>query len=195
MGLGPRTAELIDRARASDDAAWGEIYMEFSPPLHAYLRSRAPQLADDVLGETFFQAVRDIGHFEGSEPELRAWLFTIARHRLIDEMRLKGRRPETPTAPEDLAPSASMGDAEEEALLRLSVDEALGRIRELSEDQQDVLVLRLVGDLSIDQVAQVVEKTPGAVKQLQRRALAALQRNLSAQAVTQTGAGALLGER
>jgi len=184
MSLGDRFPEIIQAARDSDDAAWGEIYMEFSAALFGYLRSRAYPEAEDLLGETFYQAVRDVGRFEGSESDFRAWLFTIARHRLIDQRRRSGRRPEQPVPVEDLVGTADSGDVEDEALARLSTDHALRLVATLSDDQQDVVMLRLMADLSIDEVARVLGKSPGAVKQLQRRALAALQREMSGSPVT-----------
>ncbi len=184
MSLGTLFDETIASARASDDAAWAEIYMAYSAPLHGYLRSRCPSGADDLLGETFLQAVRDIARFEGSETDFRAWLYTIARHRIIDERRRRGRRPETPTAPEDLHDERALGDTEGEAMARLSLDDAMRLVNKLSDDQQDVVMLRLIADLSIEEVARVLGKSPGAIKQLQRRGLVALQREISTPAVT-----------
>ena len=119
-----------------------------------------------------------LGAFSGGESEFRAFVFTIAYRRLTDELRRRSRRGEHEEWQQELddrrAPSA-----EHEAISRLSDDATLAMLDGLSPDQRDVMVLRIIGDLTVEQVAHVLGKRPGAVKALQRRALETLRRKLS----------------
>jgi RNA polymerase sigma-70 factor (ECF subfamily) len=123
--------------------------------------------------------VRDLPSFEGDERRFRAWVFTIAQHRLIDQRRHMGRRPVVPVSEVELVRRGAVGDLEREALERVHADDIRVALGRLSDDQQSVLMLRVFGDLTVEEVARVLGKRPGAVKALQRRALAALRRSIS----------------
>ena len=127
--------------------------------------------------------VPGLDRFEGDEDQFRAWVFTIARNSLIDERRRSRRRVATLAnePSEDQLPEEP--DAALDALNRLGNREAVEVIDSLVPDQREVLLLRIVGDLTVEQVAAVVGKRPGAVKALQRRGLAALRRKMMAGAV------------
>jgi RNA polymerase sigma factor (sigma-70 family) len=168
---------LLADARRGAEQAWSEIYHTFSPAVLGYLRGQDAAAAEDLTGEVFLQVVRDLHRFEGDRAAFRAWVLTIAHHRFIDDRRRARRRPvELLPAPGETWRAAP--DAEVEALARLGA----GRVRELigmlSPDQRAVLLLRIVGDLTVEQTARAVGKRPGAVKALQRRGLATLARKL-----------------
>ena len=112
----------------------------------------------------------------------RSWVFTIAHHRLIDARRHSARRPVDLSA-EPPEPIGHADDAADEALAGSGSRRSRGSW-ELSEDQRAVLLLRVIGDLSIEDVAKAVGKRPGAVKALQRRGLAAVKRELTRKGVT-----------
>lgn len=134
---------------------------------------------EDLAGEVFLQVVRDLHRFSGgSEREFRAWVLSIARNRLIDERRRRARRPVDPAGDEVLISAGPTGDVETEALAGLEMGDLLRLVAQLSADQQDVLVLRLVGDLTVEEVAVAIGKRPGAVKALQRRGLQAIARSM-----------------
>jgi RNA polymerase sigma factor (sigma-70 family) len=183
--MGPEQFQaLLGAAREGSEAAWAEIYRELSPAVLGYLRGSGAPEPEDTMAEVFLEVARDIAKFEGDERRFRAWVFTIAHHRLIDARRHTARRPVVPVSdlPEpaaDASPSAGS-----EALARIGSEEVMRILRNLSPDQRAVLLLRVVGDLSIEQTAAAVGKRPGAVKQLQRRGLAALKRELDRQGVT-----------
>lgn len=168
----------LERARRGDRDAWAEIYRWLSPQVLGYLRARGAAEPEDLLGEVFVQAVRDLKSFSGSERDFRAWIFSIAHHRLIDEARRGARRPVDPVPTEELPTRTETGDAEAEAMARISVGEVTRLLATLSDDQRSVLLLRVLGGLTVPEVARVVGKRPGAVKQLQRRGLARLRREL-----------------
>ncbi len=121
--------------------------------------------------------------FTGSEQQFRSWVFTIAHRRLIDERRRMSRRPATPTGDVDVLDRPG-GDAEQDALNAMGRDRVQALCADLSDDQREVLLLRIVADLSIERVAGVVGKTPGAVKALQRRGLDTLRKKLSREGVS-----------
>jgi RNA polymerase sigma factor (sigma-70 family) len=172
-----RFTSLLESARQGSEAAWQELYSGLAPVVLGYLRANGAPDPEDVLSEVFLQVARDIGTFDGEEKGFRSWVFTIAHHRLIDARRHSARRPVDLTA-EPPEPGVRADDAAEEALHRIGVEEVSRVLGTLSEDQRAVLLLRIVGDLSIEDVAKAVGKRPGAVKALQRRGLAAVKREL-----------------
>ena len=131
----------------------------------------------------FLQLARNLHSFEGDEHNFRSWVFTVAHHRLIDERRQRSRRPSDPVPHDRLEPDGWAEPAEIEALDRLSTSNARELLETLSPDQRDVLLLRVLGQLTVEEVAATVGKRPGAVKALQRRALASLQRGLAGREV------------
>jgi RNA polymerase sigma factor (sigma-70 family) len=137
-----------------------------------------------VVGETFVNVVRSIDRFEGSEIAFRAWVFAIARNAATDELRRAIRHPSAPASAEELEAHGLRGDVEREAMEALGTDR-IGRLLDaLTADQRDVLLLRIIGGLSIDQVAAAVGRKPGAVKMLQARGLEAIRREIQRGAVT-----------
>ncbi len=171
---------MLGAARAGAEWAWTEIYREQSPAVLGYLRARRAADPEDLLGEVFLQVVRDLPRFDGDEGAFRAWVFTIAHHRLIDAGRRARRRPLIEPGAEVGEHHGGVGDSEEEALTSIAEQELTAMLARLSPDQQSVLLLRILGDLTVEQVASVIGKRPNAVKALQRRGLAALQRELEA---------------
>jgi RNA polymerase sigma factor (sigma-70 family) len=178
-----RFGALLDAARRGDESAWTTIYRDLAPAVLGYLRvNRAPE-PDDILSEVFLQVARDLARFEGDERSFRSWVFAIAHHRMLDARRSAARRPVEPVA-EPPEPAEPLDDASEKALARLAEERVHGLLAELSPDQRAVLLLRILGDLTVDDVARALGKRPGAVKALQRRGLATLRRALRKGSVT-----------
>lgn len=163
-------AGKLEAAKSGEDWAWGQIYSDLAGPVTGYLRSRGASDPDDLAAEVFFQVARDIHRFEGDESKFRSWVFVIAHRRLIDARRAESRRP---TIVDEAADEheGEGGDVEEDAMEQL----ALARVHELfealTEDQKRVLSLRIIGDLTLEETADVMGKRVGAIKALQRRAL------------------------
>jgi RNA polymerase sigma factor (sigma-70 family) len=185
MMLGRAFEEALGAARTGADWAWAEIYDDLAPVMLGYVRARGASEPDDLVGEIFLQIVRDLSSFDGSETEFRSWAFTIAHHRLLDDGRRRARRPVQPVEPGQLAEALGQGDAEAEALEALGTDRVRKLLATLTADQQDALLLRVVADLSVDDIARIMGKRPGAVKALQRRGLANLQKEMRKEAVAQ----------
>jgi len=184
MALGESFAGVLEAARVGAEWAWRALYADTAPDLLRYTRaSRAPD-PEDVVGETFLRAVRGLGSFEGDEPGFRAWLFRLARNRIVDDHRRLVRRRTEPIPVEVLAEIGARGDAETQAMRALAEDHVRSVLDRLTPDQRDVLLLRILGGLTIEEVATVVRKKPGAVKALQARGIAAIRDMIELGAVT-----------
>lgn len=178
MPLGETFDQVLAAARAGADWAWEEIYRDIAPVMLGYLRGQNAPDPEGIMGEAFLQIVRDLHTFDGDEEKFRSWVFTIAHHRLIDARRKAKRRPFDPTPHEDMARESPVEHAEEDVLGGLEAEELRHLIDELTDDQRSVVLLRVVADLSIQEVAETLGKSQGAVKQLQRRGLASLRRRI-----------------
>jgi RNA polymerase sigma factor (sigma-70 family) len=175
---------LLEEAREGSEPAWAAIYGELAPAVLGYLRASAAPEPEDTLSEVFLQVARDLPGFEGDERNFRAWVVTIAHHRLIDARRGVARRPAEPVAdPPEPEPSETV-NAADEALARIGADEVRNMLDALTEDQRAVLMLRVLGELTVEEVAVALGKRPGAIKALQRRGLAAVRRELARGGVT-----------
>lgn len=181
--LGEDFDRVLIAARGGAEWAWSLIYGDLSTPVIGYLRARGASDPDDVAGEVFLQVVRDLHAFVGDESDFRTWVFTISHHRLLDDARYRSRRPVDAAPDEELAQASPVVDPQEEALRAATVSKIRRLIEDLPADQQNVLLLRLFGQLTITEVAQVLGKKAGAVKALQRRGLAALDRIISREGV------------
>jgi RNA polymerase sigma factor (sigma-70 family) len=173
----PDLGVLVERARTGDGDAWTELYRRLAPAVAGYLRLRGARDADDLTSETFLGVFRNIGRFSGAGPEFRSWVFVIAHRRLQDERRRAARRPVDPVDQVRDGPGRRepAGHVEDDVFAALEAADIRDLCDQLAPDQADVLLLRILGDLTVDQVAAVVGKSPGAVKQLQRRGLTALR--------------------
>lgn len=174
----------VDAAKRGEREAFGQIYDRFQLAVYRYalVRVRMAADAEDVTAETFVAAFRTIGRYTWTGLPFEAWLFRIARSKIVDHQRRLARRP----AVSDL-------DAIDPALLPQAADVAsvvVGReasaalfaaIGRLSADQQDVLALRFFGGLSVAETADAMGRSPDAVKQLQFRAVGGLRERLERQ--------------
>lgn len=165
-------------ARTGAEWAWRNLYRDLAPAVLRYLRARGAPEPEDLTGDVFVQVVRKLDQFSGGEDDFRGWVITIAHHRLIDSARSRTRRPVDPAPDEVLTAAGGSGDPEHEALTRIASEDVQRALKALSRDQQDVVFLRLIAGLSVNEVAAALGKRPGAVKTLQVRALATLRRNL-----------------
>ena len=173
--------EAVGRMRAGDRDAVGEIYRELAPPIRGWLRTqvRHGEVADDLTEQTFVELVRATDTTFADGAAVRAWLFRAARNNLIDWRRRAARRADHELAPEVADAQPDPDPSPEQTVLQQdAVDEVLDAMQELSEDQQEVLRLRLLGQLSGLEVAELTGRTEGAVRALQHRGLRSLARVL-----------------
>jgi RNA polymerase sigma factor (sigma-70 family) len=170
--------DRVRAARAGDAEAWSQLYYDVAPILIAYLRAQRLRDPEDVAGEVLLEVVRDLHRFNGDRRHFRSWVLAIAHHRLLDARRREQRRPSVPVPPEQLGGTLAPDDPEADALATLGFGALEPALRTLTDDQRAVLLLRVIGDLPIAEVARITGKRNGAVKQLQRRAVEAMRRAL-----------------
>lgn len=175
---------VLAAAQEGSEWAWEILVRNLGPSLFRFFRVRRAPDPDALVGEVFADMARNLRTFRGDESAFRSWVFVIAYRRLSDEWRRRTRRPdETPTdtPPE---PSQVAVSAEDEALEILGSREVDRLLSVLTEDQRDVISLRVIAGLPLNETAAAMRKPVGAVKALQRRALAALRREISRQGVS-----------
>lgn len=199
-----QVAALGDR----DPAAITAAYEALADPLFRYLRSRCDQdeLAADMVEATFVELIQQAPQLTGGVVGLRRWLFTAARHNLLDEQRKQQRRGDVPLSDEEGTEGADrfLGDGTagrvgeagergqaghadpvatpEDAFLDAERDTEVRRaLATLPDEQREVLELRFAGELSAGEIGEVMDRTPGAVRVLQHRALKALAHALGEQ--------------
>lgn len=171
--------DLLRAARAGGSWALEELYRRHDPAVRRYLRTRAGDDADDVASQTWIDAARNLGRFCGGEDDFRGWIFTIARRRLTDHGRRRARRPEVAATAGMLDAVTSREDPETTAADALDGEAAARRITEiLPSAQAEIVLLRVVGGLSVEEVAELTGKRPGTVRVTQHRALRRLARDL-----------------
>jgi RNA polymerase sigma factor (sigma-70 family) len=177
-------SNLVESARNGEDWAWEAIYAELAGPITGYLRSRGAKEPEDLSSEVFYQVARDIHRFEGDdESKFRSWVFVIAHRRLIDSRRAEGRRPVTVDEPVATF-EASGGDVEREVMEELGTSHVARIFRSLTDEQQQVLSLRIIANLTLEETASVMGKQVNAIKALQRRALASVKSQIDQGRVT-----------
>jgi RNA polymerase sigma factor (sigma-70 family) len=165
---------LVGRTRRTveNDAA-SDLYRELAPAVLGYFRSHRAPDPEDLLGEVFFHVARNIKRCHGDADARRRWVFTIAHHRLVDAWRRRAARPITIDESPPERPTVDEPSDEGDPALQAAIDT-------LTEEQREVVLLRFVADLSLDDVARITGRPVGAVKALQHRGLAALERALAA---------------
>jgi len=161
-------------------ASWActNLWVDHAPAVTAFLRARGSHEPEDLTSEVFLTVFDQLERFRGGESEFRAFVFTIAYRRLVDELRTRSRRGHH-TEWNDESDARRSPSAEQEAVGNMSDDSTRALLDELPPDQRNVMVLRIIADLTVEQIAEILGKRPGAVKALQRRALDALRKKFS----------------
>lgn len=180
MTLDARFDAALSAAKRGDPGAIEAIYLDTAPLVLGYLRAQRAPDPEDLTSDVFVSMIASIATFDGDEGRFRSWLLTIAHRRMVDAMRRRGRRPEDPTTHDGLHEVGwTHPGAEEAAMERLRANGIIEVIDGLTEDQRAVLLLlRVVADLPVRDVAVVIGKPETAVKALLRRAVASVRRRM-----------------
>jgi RNA polymerase sigma-70 factor, ECF subfamily len=178
--IGPEFEDVLAAAAGGDEEAFGKLWRDLQPRLLRYFRVVSPAIAEDLASETWLGVVRGIARFSGGEPAFRAWVFTIARHELLDWRRRAARRGIEDLPANGLVEQAAPDDPAADALERLSTRAALAEVAALPPDQAEAIVLRVVAGLGVDRVAAIMDKRPGTVRVLTHRGLRRLAQRLGA---------------
>lgn len=165
---------VLTGAVAGAPWAWNRLYTSLSPTLLGYLRARGAKEAEDILGEVWLNVARRLATFVGDHDGFRSWVFMIAHHRLIDERRKLGRQPMTQSTDGADVLEGHMAEADA-AMAGMELEHLASRLSDLPDQQQSVVLLRVMADLSVQQTAAVLEISPAAVKSAQYRAVKKLR--------------------
>ena len=174
-----RVRDLVERAQGGDRAALEELYLLHFDRIYSYLHMSVGSRhdAEDLTTQTFVKMLESIGRFRWQSVPFSAWLFRIAHNLAMDHFRASRR-----WQPEEEIPEAAQGEetsAEEQAIVAMGETSLLELIQRLSPEQRQVLTLKFVFRFSNAEAAAILGKTEGAVKSLQHRALASLQRHVT----------------
>lgn len=176
------TARLVTRFQLGDRDVFAMLYERYFDRVYANLRGalRDSHEAEDATQQVFMKVFESLPDYERRRQPFRAWLFTIVRNQAVDELRRRGRV--DVMEPDELVENGErdQGDPDLDALQWLSDPDLLLLTERLPEPQRQVLFLRFMVDLSDRQIAQVLNRSPSAVRTLQSRALSFLRQRLSA---------------
>jgi RNA polymerase sigma factor (sigma-70 family) len=179
--LGDDFPETLEAARNGSPAGWERLLGDLASRVVGYLRVRGARDPEATAGEVFLDVARGIHRFSGDEPGFRAWVFVIARRRLIDARRAGARRREVSLPPADLPDAAGPDSVEDAVMERASGDEVGRLLNLLTAEQAEVISLRVIAGFTIEETARVMGRQKGAIKALQHRGLAVLRRRLDAE--------------
>jgi len=172
-----RLIALVELARGGDTEAFGLLYDHYQPSVHRFLyyRTRSTTLAEDLTSETFFRALRSMTGFRWQGKDFGAWLMTIARNLATDHFKAGRTRLEQTTEDMGLHDDATEGP-EDTVLAGLTNEILLAALKQLPAEQRDCLIMRFLQGMSIAETAAVLDRSDGAVKQLQLRGVRSLAR-------------------
>jgi len=175
----PRFDDLVAGVADGDPQALEEVFRELQPRLLRFLRSQESRAADDIAAEVWLAVAAGVSRFDGNWSDFRAWVFAIARRRLADHRRTAVRR-RTDVVDADAFEHHHADDSpENEALDKLSGQQAATLITSvLTADQAEVVLLRVLADLDVDQVAYIMQRSPNWVRVTQHRAVRTLAKRL-----------------
>lgn len=168
---------VIDEARDGDQRAFDLVFATYQPSLTRYLRTVASASADDVAAATWESVARSLHRFSGDGTQFRSWLFTIARRRLVDEVRHATRRPLRVAKIDDLA-GADVAAAPGADTFLDRPDWASKVLSQIPTRQAEVVALRVLGGLSVSEVAELLGITEANVRVLSHRGLQAMHQIL-----------------
>ncbi|PUA82700.1 sigma-70 family RNA polymerase sigma factor [Nocardioides currus] len=165
-----RLIALVELARGGDKEAFGQLYDHYQPSVYRFLyyRTRSASLAEDLTSDTFFRALRSMNNFRWQGRDFGAWLMTIARNLTTDHFKAGRTRLELTT--EDMSLHDDVTEGPESAVLaELTNEVLLEALTELPQEQRECLIMRFLQGMSIAETAAALDRSDGAVKQLQLR--------------------------
>lgn len=174
-----RYVEWLDRARREDRHAFAQLYEATYRRVFGYLLARVGEqaAAEDLLQEIYLAALQAIGRFRGrTEGEFIGWLLKIGHAKVMDRYRSQYRHPERQTSD---VPPTDLKDPLDAIDQRLRLDEISDALAQLTEDQRNVVLNRMVLGLDLEETSKLMGKNVGSIKALQHRALAHLAKILA----------------
>ena len=169
---------IIQRAKKGEASAFGLLYDSYQPQIYRFifLKVSRREEAEDLTHQVFLQALQHIGEYEDVGFPFTSWLYRIARNEVIDHYRTRKQA----ISLDDVDPEyfATLDRAMEDTERRLDVRRVTDALKQLKPEYQDVIIMRFIEDLSPKEIAVALQKSEGAVKLLQHRAVKQLQQLL-----------------
>jgi RNA polymerase sigma-70 factor (ECF subfamily) len=162
---------VIERAREGDREALGQLWRSYNHLLLRYFRGKGMAEPDDLASTVWLEVANGLHRFEGDEPDFRRWLFTIAARRRIDDIRASKRRDAHNGRQDEWRAPVTTLSAADESERAEALDRALALVRSLPPDQAEAVLLRVVADLSVTEVAAITGRREGTVRVLVHRGL------------------------
>lgn len=191
--------EVIRRAQEGDADALGVLWRNHQHMLLRYFRGKGMAEPEDLASTVWIEVASSLPRFEGDEADFRRWLFTIAARRRIDDIRAAKRRDERDEREQRATTTLTSPAAAEEAERSAALERALALVRSLPDDQAEAVLLRVVADLDVAEVAAIMSRREGHVRVLVHRGLKRLGELLAERATvdpddgTSSGANVTLG--
>lgn len=173
--------QLMEQAKAGNTDAFGELYKQYLVPVYRYIYLRIPhrQTAEDLAQVVFIKVFESLPRYVAVHSAPLAYFFTVARNTVIDHVRKKkpeflDDHPELENTLQDTNKSA-----EQTLIIEQDMNRVLAGIKTLTQEQQEVIILKFFSELKNSEVAEVLGKSEEAVRQLQCRALKILRQQLT----------------
>lgn len=170
--------EALKAARDGDEMAFATIWRHHNPRLTRFVQAKTYAGAidyEEVISDTWMSVARDIRKFKGDFREFTAWLYQISRNRIVDAARKRDRTIRTTEETEEVFWLPDVQSIEKEFEASENVKAIIANINKLPAAQAEVLLLRLVSDLSVEETAKIVKKNANAVRVLAHRGLETLR--------------------
>jgi RNA polymerase sigma-70 factor (ECF subfamily) len=166
----PDEADLVRKAKSGDARAFGRLYDATLDRIYRYVFFRVTdtELAEDLTSQVFLKAWENLRRYKPGGPFV-AWLYTIARNTVIDHYRTRKQ-----SVPLDQTVIKDDPELDEKVDLKHDIGILQEAMQELTEDQREVLTLRFLADMETGEIAERMQKSEGAIRALQMRALQAL---------------------
>ncbi len=176
--------QLIERARLGDSDSFGRLYDHYGPAIYRFIAIRVTvrEEAEDLTHEVFLSAWQKLPTYKERGFPFGSWLYRIARNRVIDYWRTKKIYLSLDDPEQEIGeqlPDENSSSPASELDTNISLEEIKSAIKDLSPNQQDVLILRFVEDLSPAEIAKILNKREGTIRILQFRAIKSLKRILA----------------
>jgi len=166
--------KLISLAKEGDSSSFGVLYDHYLPRIYrfVYVKVAGREDAEDISHQVFLNAWQNMPRYKSKGFPFSSWLYEISRNQVIDYYRIR----KDSISVEDIDPDSMSEEAHGDSLnTELDLERVMRKLRTMKSEYQDVLILRFVEDMSLKEVASALNKTEGAIKLLQHRAISTLK--------------------
>lgn len=169
--------EIIKQCQAGDAQAFGQLYDHYVKKIYQfiYFKTHHKESTEDLTSTTFMKALKSIQHFDPQKATFKTWLYHIARNTVIDHYRSEHQHQDI----EDAWEIKSRSDVEEEAELHMKIDAVKKYMQTLKPEQREVILLRVWGDHTFQEIAEIMGKTEAACKMNFKRSMEKLRQDFA----------------